>query len=61
MGHAIKIAIVSAPFLDIFYGRDPKISDPTGPGPTKFGKSRTKSDRSVLGPSGSWIPELAPY
>ena len=47
-----------------------EIKDQAGPGPTKFGKSptepdqdqkkirksRTKSDRSVLGPGGSWIP-----
>ena len=26
-------------------------------GPTKFGKSWTKSDRSVLGPGGPWIPD----
>ena len=28
----------------------------TGPGPAKFRKSRTESDRSVFGPSGQWIP-----
>ena len=33
-----------------------KISDRTEPGPIKFRKSRTKSDRSVPGPGGPWIP-----
>ena len=35
-----------------------KISHRTGPGPTKFRKSRTKSDRSALGSGGPWIPGL---
>ena len=33
-----------------------KISDRAGPGSTKFGKSWTKSDRSVPGPDVPWIP-----
>jgi len=31
--------------------------DRTGPGPTKFRKTRIKSDRSVPGPGGAWIPD----
>ena len=33
-----------------------QISDRIRPGPTKFWKSRTDSDRSVPGPVGPWIP-----
>ena len=31
-------------------------TEPTGPGPRQFRKSRTKSDWSVPGPGSPWIP-----
>ena len=34
-----------------------EIPDQLGPGPIKFWKSRTDSDRSVPGPGGSWVPD----